>query len=256
MEIEKVLEKIGFSPNEIKVYLTLNSHGSTKAGKIAKLAHIDRSSCYNALKMLLDKGLASYVSIGNVKWFQATEPKRLLDYLKEQEEDVKSILPGLDELHKSTKIEGQVRLFKGIKGIKTIFLDMIKEKKDNFVFGSEGQFSEVMPEFALQFDRLKKENNIHTKLIIRKGRIELDNKTTEYRYLPNITESPAVTNIYGDKIAILIWTEEPEGIIIENKAAAIAYKSYFDILWNTAKKISMNKKRRFKEESTKISIGV
>ena len=235
MEIEKVLEKLGFSPNEIKVYIALNSHGSTKAGKVAKIAHIDRSSCYNALNTLLEKGLASYVSIGKVKWFQATGPKRLLDYLKEQEEDVKSILPKLDELHKATKIEGQVRLFKGIKGIKTIFLDIIKEKKDNYVFGSEGQFSEKMPEFALQFDRLKKENNIRTKLLLRKGRKELDKKTSEYRYVPNISESSAVTNIYGDKIAIIIWTDEPEGIIIENSAAAKAYRNYFDFMWSKAK---------------------
>ncbi len=92
-----------------------------------------------------------------------------------------------------------------------------------------------MPEFALQFDRLKKENKIKTNLMIRKGRKELDNKTTKYKYLENVEESPAVTNIYGDKIAIIIWTDEPEGIIIENKAAAKAYKSYFDILWKIAK---------------------
>jgi len=231
MEIEKVLEKVGFSPNEIKVYLTLNDHGSTKAGRISKLAKIDRSSCYNALKSLTEKGLVSYVFIGKIKWFQATGPKRLLDYLREQEEDVKSIIPELDSRHKAVRIEGQVRLFKGIKGIKTIFLDIAKTGKDNFAFGSEGQFSERIPEFALQFDRLKKENKIHTKLIIRQGRKELDSKTSEYRYIPGIEESPAVTNIYGDKIAIIIWTDEPEGVIIENKAAAKSYKAYFDFMW-------------------------
>lgn len=238
VNIEKVLENIDFSQNEIKVYLTLNSHGSTKAGKIAKIAHIDRSSCYNALKLLIEKGLASYVSIGKVKWFQATGPKRLLDYLKEQEEDIKEIIPELHAQHNAAKIEGQVRLFREIKGIKSIFLDIARTGKDNFVFGSEGQFSEKMPEFALQFDRLKKENNIHTKLIIRKDRMELDNKTTEYRHLPDIAESPAVTNIYGGKIAILIWTDEPEGIIIENESAAKAYKSYFDVMWGVAKKLN------------------
>jgi len=237
METEKVLENLGFSPNEIKVYLTLTDHGSTKAGRVAKLAKIDRSSCYNALKLLQEKGFASYVLIGKVKWFQAAGPKRLLDYLREKEEDVKMILPKLQERHKAHKIEGQVRLFKGVKGVKTIFLDIARTGKDNFVFGSEGQFSERMPEFAYQFDRLKKENHIHTKLIIRKGKRELDRKTSEYRYLPNIAESPAVTNIYGDKIAIIIWTDEPEGIIIENAAAAQAYKSYFDIFWKYAKKV-------------------
>lgn len=237
MNIEKTLENLGFSPNEIKVYLTLNDHGSNKAGRIAKLAKIDRSSCYNALKSLQEKGLASYVHIGKVKWFQATGPKRLLDYVKEQEEEVKQILPELHTRHKASKIEGQVRLFKGIKGIKTIFLDMARTGKDNVVFGSEGQFSKRMPEFALQFDRLKKENNMSTRMIIRKGSRELDRKTSEYRYFPHAYESSVVTNIYGDKIAILIWTDEPEGIIIENKAAAKGYRSYFDFMWQHAEKI-------------------
>ena len=240
MKIEEVLSNLGFSANEIKVYLALNDHGSAKAGKISKLAKIDRSSCYNALKSLTEKGLASYVLIGSIKWFQATGPKRLLDYVKEQEDDVKSILDDLQARHKAAKIEGQVRLFKGIKGVKTIFLDMIRTGKDNFVFGSEGQFSKRMPEFARQFERLKKENCIKTKLILRKGRKEIGSKTSDYRHL-DVEESTAVTNIYGDKIAIIIWTDEPEGIIIENKAAANAYKSYFNVLWNSPRKTGKKK---------------
>ena len=236
MNVENALEKIGLSPNEIKVYLTLNDRGSQKAGKVSKIAKIDRSSCYNALKLLQEKGLVSYVMIGAVKFFQAAGPRRILDYIREQEEDIKSVLPELQKRHGAAKIEGQVRMFKGIKGVKSIFLDIARTGSDNFVFGSEGQFSERMPEFALQFDRLKKEHNVKTNLIIRKGRKETDKKTSEYRYVSNVSESPAVTNIYGDKIAIVIWTDEPEGIIIENKAAARAYKSYFDFMWKNAGK--------------------
>ncbi len=235
--IEKTLEKIGLAQNEIKVYLILNDQGSMKAGKIAKLAHMDRSSAYNAIQMLLDKGLVSYVLIGKVKWFQATGPQRILEYLKEQQDDVMAVLPELQERHKRKKIEGQVRLFKGIKGVKSVFLDIIRTGKNNYVFGSEGQFSARMPEFAYQFDRMKKEKNIKTQLILRKGRTELDSKTSDHRYLPNLAESPAVTNIYGDKVAIIIWTDEPEGIIIENAAAAKAYKSYFDVMWKQGKEV-------------------
>lgn len=235
MNVDSVLEKLGFSPNERKVYLTLNGHGSTKAGKIAKLAKIDRSSCYNSLKLLIEKGLVSYVLIGKIKWFQATGPKRLLDYLKEQEEDVKEILPELEARHKISKIEGQVRLFKGIKGVKSIFLDIIRTGENNFVFGSEGQFGERMPEFAQQFARLQKEKHLKTQSVVRLGRKELDSETNKYRFL-EVASSPVVTNIYGDKIGIVIWTDEPEGIIIENKEAAKAYKSYFDVFWKEGKK--------------------
>ena len=105
-KIERVLENLGFSPNEIKVYLTLNDHGSSKAGKVSKIAKIDRSSCYNSLKSLQEKGLVSYVLIGPIKWFQATGPKRLMDYIKEQEEDLKEILPELNARHKASKIKG------------------------------------------------------------------------------------------------------------------------------------------------------
>lgn len=238
-EIEKTLSNIGLSQNEIKVYLALNEQGSLKAGKIAKITKMDRSSAYNALQMLLNKGFVSYVLIGKVKWFKAATPKRILEYLKEQEEDISKILPELVKKHdyNRKKSEGQVRLFKGEKGVRSVFLDIIRTGKDNYVFGSEGQFSERMPEFAYQFDRMKKEKEIKTQLILRKGRKELDKKTSEHRYLPNLAESPSVTNIYGNKIAIIIWTDEPEAILIENASAAKAYKSYFDFMWKNAKRI-------------------
>jgi hypothetical protein len=80
------------------------------------------------LNYLQEKGFVSYVMVGQIKWFQAAGPRRILDYLKEQQEDVESILPDLQERHKRKKIEGQVRLFKGIKGVKTVFLRYNKNR--------------------------------------------------------------------------------------------------------------------------------
>jgi sugar-specific transcriptional regulator TrmB len=235
ISIKESLERIGLSNNEVKVYLFLVDYGQSKAGRIAKETGIQRSSAYAAINSLTHKGLISYAKIGEVKFFQGTSPERLIEYIKEKEDLIKDLIPELTERHKASKKEGQIGLFKGIRGVKSVFKDIVREGKNNYVFGSEGQFSDVMPEFALQFDRLKNENNIHTKLIIRKGRRELDNKTTEYKYLSEIKKSSAVTNIYGNKIAIIVWTDEPEGIIIENEAAAKAYKSYFDFMWKHAK---------------------
>ena len=235
-KIETVLENVGFSPNEIKIYPTLNDHGSCKAGKIAKIAKIDRSSCYNSIKKLIEKGLVSYVCIGKVKWFQATGPKRILDFLKEQEEDVKEIMPELDARHKMSKLQGQVRMFKGFKGVRTIFQDIIATEKENIVFGNEGQLEERMPAYQKQFVRQLKEKNLKVRTIVREDR---DTKTSNpklTRFVPKTVESPVVTNIYGDKIALIIWTDDPEGIIIENEAAAKAYRSYFEFMWKHAKK--------------------
>ncbi|MBT4165865.1 hypothetical protein HOE04_02395 [archaeon] len=233
-KIVKVLEKLGFSPNEIKVYLILNRLGSAKAGKISKTSEIDRSSCYNSLKSLIEKGFVSYVTIGKIKRFQVSDPARFIEYIKEQEEDIKSMLPELIERRKKGVLEGQVKLFKGIRGIKSIYMDIIETGKNNYVFGSEGQFVEEMPEFALIHNRLKKEKGIKTKVIIREGKFEKCMTQGTYRWMSNVESSPAITDIYGDKVAIIIYTDEPEGVVIENAAVARAYKSYFDKLWDIA----------------------
>jgi hypothetical protein len=49
-------------------------------------------------------------------------------------------------------------------------------------------------------------------------------------------ETIITTNIYSDKIAIILWTDVPEAIIIKNKEAHDAYKDYFEVLWKDAKK--------------------
>ncbi|MBW2970513.1 hypothetical protein KY309_01870 [Candidatus Woesearchaeota archaeon] len=231
---QKVLEKIGLSPNEIKVYLMLNDYGSSKAGKIAKTAGMDRSSCYNALVNLQEKGLVSYVLIGKVKWFQATGPKRLLEFLREQEEDVKEILPALEERHKAVKITGQVRLFKGVKGVKAVFQDIIRTGKNNCCFGNESQLEERLPDYQPQFVRQLKEADIFVREIVREGRDTPTSNPKATKFVPSNVESPVVTNIYGDKIALIIWTEIPEALIIENAAAAKAYQNFFDFMWEHA----------------------
>ena len=93
-----------------------------------------------------------------------------------------------------------------------------------------------MKNFSEQFDRIRAEKKFKTKLVIKKRHKSLNPLESDFRYYDDIAESPAVTNIYGDKVAIIIWSDEPEAIIIENAAVAKSYKSYFDILWKHGKK--------------------
>jgi HTH-type transcriptional regulator, sugar sensing transcriptional regulator len=233
--IEETLHRIGLSHNEIKVYLALNQNGPGPAGSIAKWASIDRSNCYDCLVSLTSKGIVSSSIIKHVTWFQVLDPIHLLHYLKEQQDDVKKILPQLSAVHKSAHPPGQVKYFRGISGIKSVFLDIAQTGKDNFVIGDEGQFITRMKTFQEQFDRIRSEKKFKTKLIINKRPKHLQPVESKFKYYDEFTESPAVTNIYGDKVAIIIWTDEPEAIIIENAAVAKSFKNYFDILWKYGK---------------------
>ena len=228
--------KLGLSLNEARVYLAIVEHGSSKAGKIAKSVEIERSSCYQALNSLVNKGLVSYAIVGKTKYFQATSPKRFAERIKEQESIAEEIIPQLYERHKHTKQTGQVRLFKGKKGIQSVLMDIVREGKPNRIFGGEGQLEESMPTFKKIFVRDLKHNKIKIKELIRRDREDKLNFDREVKLLPSSVKSPVVTNIYGNKISLIIWTDEPEAIIIENKEAAESYRNIFDFMWDKARK--------------------
>ena len=233
--IVKALQKTGLSRNEAKVYASLITLGSSKAGKVAKAAEIDRTSTYNSLKLLLEKGLASYVVIGKIKWFQATHPSRLLGLVKEKEEAIQEIIPHLLSEYQQKKMEENVRLFKGLRGVQTVLQDIVHEGQPNFMFGSEGQLEKFMPYFAQRFTQELKKKRISVKSLVRMGRKDVSSRHASLRRVPKNVQSNVVTNIYGNKIAIIIWSKTPEAILIENKTTAEAYRSYFNFMWEHAK---------------------
>lgn len=236
-DVKSVLENIGLTSNEIEVYMALLDLGPSMAGKLSKQIQLNRSSTYNALRGLLKRGFVHYVVEANRKVYGAADPKRLFSFLKENEEDIKQVMPKLEEMFKQQKVEENVTLYKGLKGIKTVFEDIINEGKPNLVFGSEGQFVERMPWYVPHFVRKIQEKGIKIRHIARQGRdVSNKTKTTDVRWLPFKVESPVATNIYSDKIAIVIWSKVPEAVIIKNKTAADAYRELFDVVWNMAKR--------------------
>lgn len=56
MNFNEALQKIGFSPLEATVYITLCKHGHLTGYEVAKLSGISRSNVYAALYSLQDKG--------------------------------------------------------------------------------------------------------------------------------------------------------------------------------------------------------
>jgi sugar-specific transcriptional regulator TrmB len=236
--MEDVVEKLkflGLTKVESKVYLALLKRGASLAGKISKEAQLNRTTTYYALKSLIDKGLASYVIQANRKWFKATTPEILLELLKEKEEEAQKIIPQLTALYRAPKEEHQVTLYYGLKGIRSVFQNILREGKPNFVIDSEGQFTRRMPNYAPHFIREVERIKMPIKHIVRRGVDINATKTTEVRYIPRKTKSESVINIYGNKVAIIIWTDPPEAVVIKNKTAADSFKSYFDIMWKTAK---------------------
>lgn len=231
------LEKLGLNTNEAKIYLALLEIGQSQAGKISKKAQINRTSVYDTIERLIEKGLVTYVIQANKKVFQPVVPRKILERLKEQEKLAEEILPELEIIHKSSREKEGSNIYKGKKGIKSIMWDIL-ECKEYVAFGSGGQFLEVMGHDFLIFQKEKQKRKMKSRVILgessRKQRIVTE-AYAQFRFVDDKYMNPTTTWVYNDKIAIVIWSLTPIATVIQSKNAAKSYRSYFELLWQTAK---------------------
>lgn len=245
VEMEKALQEIGFSKNESKIYLTLLNLGPSQAGTIAEKSKVYRTNVYEALQRLIEKGLVSYIFKGHQKLFQAEDPLKIMNIIKEREEAFKKVLPQLTLNNKLAKTKEKVVIYEGPNGIRAIMWDILKEKEENNSFDEVLTFGipkdmvlKVRP-FIKQYHQRRIKLNLHQKHLYDENaqrRIAYLNKMplTEAAYLPNAINSPATTVIYGDKVGFFIWSDPVLSILIESKRMAEMYKKYFEILYSVA----------------------
>ncbi len=235
-----VLEGIGLSKNEIKVFLNMLKLGETKAGAIISKTGLQSSAVYNAINSLIDKGLVSYIKKGEIKHYKAAAPEAIADYLDFKKEEYLEVLP---ELKKTIpgEIEG-VEFYKSIRGIKTLLAELIKDAKkgDTYRFFS----IEDKEDYQLAVDKayelqknIRKEKGIKTKgLFSESTRQFASNKSITYKRYLDIPLPPN-TQMLNDKIAIITWKgEQPSGILIRSKSIYDNYVTFFEHLWGKSKK--------------------
>lgn len=241
-----LLEELGLTKNEIKVYLALLELGSSPAGPLIKRVGMHRAAVYDIIDLLINKGLVSFVVKANRKYFEAQDPDRLLEYLESKKQDLiskeeklKKFLPELQLKRKLSQEEQEGTIYKSKKGLKSIFEDILKEEKPWFVFGATGQFKELFHAYFIHFHERRAESKIPLKIIfneeVRKQKREEELKLCQIKYLPNSYISPSTTYVYGDKVAIINWSSDPIAFLIRSKEVAQSYKQFFTILWKTAK---------------------
>src|SRR5512137_2949357 len=87
----RILEEIGLTSGEVKAYAALLELGSSSTGPIANASRVSRSKLYSILDKLEKKGLASHVEENGVTYYQAADPSKINDYLREKEESLKKL---------------------------------------------------------------------------------------------------------------------------------------------------------------------
>lgn len=241
MNIKEALKQAGLPENEAKVYLTLLEIGSETAGTITKRSGINRTNVYDSLERLTEKGLVSYVIQSNRKYFEATSTRRIIKYLEEKEKEIrnrkkiiKAILPELEIKRKLSKEPQEATIYKGKKGLKSVAEDVIVKRKEVLIFGAEGKFKDIFTHYFKQWHLKRKNTKIKLKIIYNK-KIKRKLPLAQIKYNLNLEETPATTWVYGDKTAIIVWSEQPLITLIRSKEVAKSYKQFFSLIWKSSK---------------------
>jgi len=235
---QKFLEEAGLTSVEARIYLALLEKGSIRAGEITRHTGIHRRNVYDAIERLVEKGLVSYIKTNNRRYFEAAPPERLLEILKEKEDNIKQIMPELQLLGRFSEEKKEVVFFRGKQAIKTVFEDQIKEGKPIMVFGNAINVNEIVNYYFPHFDKQRIEKNISVRMLFdesaRKEEYLKKIPLAEIKFLKKGSKASVSTNIYANKVSIIIWEENPKAILITEPALSQSFTTYFELMWKTA----------------------
>ncbi len=225
---EEILKSLGLSDKEIKIYLSNLQLGTSLVQNIANFAGLNRTSAYDLLKSLEQKGFVSYTIQSGKRLYQATKPNKLIDLLKEREELVKKILPELNFLSASVGKRPNVEIYTGKEGLKSIFENILAESKSFCCMASKEHLLRLFEFYLPHFVKRRKDKKINVRLISESPPI--DNKSP-YKLIKKKIKT--ATWLYDGKIAMISLEEkQPIGILINEKNFFETHQMMFDLLWD------------------------
>lgn len=243
VQTQKVVEQLGYTPNEAKVYIATLQLGECHISDIAHKLKMPPSSVQIIIDKLHKNGLVNFYTKKRYKYWVAENPERLLTQLQQREAMVREAMPALSRLRKKTH-EGDkpsVKIFTGRDEIKYIFDDIIDTKhhilaiipQDAFLELFEG--TSILEEFiesrAQHFLRIRMlaPNTPTAKQLLDAASKEL----RDVRLLPERIAVETATFIYGDKVAFIMFNQkQPTGILIEDPGMRETKSAIFEEVWS------------------------
>ncbi len=248
----QILEEIGLTKSEIRVYLALSEIGSSSTGKIIEKSRAASSKIYEVLDKLQQKGLVTVVIQSGVKYFEAAPPSRILDYVREREEQfsqqkeqLQKIIPDLELSQKLSKHQSEAAIFKGIKGVKTAYDDILRtlKKGDEYRVMGATTPSEPFFSFIRHFHQRRATQGIKVKVLYTPSMQQLADAIkelphTSIKFSPQELLSTAFVIMYANKTLISVATKNDITLFrIESQDVSDSLKAHFELLWNQKSRV-------------------
>lgn len=240
MQLITILKNLGLNEKQAKVYLACLELGTAPAQRISEISNLPRSTCYEVLDSLKPLGFISSYQKRKIKWFTPSDPHALISTEKQKLHSLEKALPDFAAMYGNADSRPAVRFYQGQKALATILEEILAEAKELLAFGSSEDLINAFGEDWLEFVNRRVQNKIPSKVIARSSTLALERQQKgpgELRELRIIPEGTGIENhgmvlLWANKIAMMSFTTEVVGFIIESEELAKAQKSMFYLIWS------------------------
>lgn len=241
----ELLQNIGLSPNEAKIYETLLNIGVTGVGDISTKANIHRRNVYDALQRLVQKGLVFTIFQKRENRYSAVGPDKLMELVKEKERELSAVLPALRQLYQKEPPEEAAFIYKGLEGYKNYMRDLVRIGKNTLFLGAKGLWYTpgIDRHFLNDFVVMAKKKKITYRTLYdprvpKQLPTALKNVGGEYKILPKGYETTGVCDIFGNYVVTFTsvgvgnFGEDGTVYVMINQQLADSYRTWFNFIWD------------------------
>ena len=230
-----MLEDLGLTKGEIKVYLGLSEIGTTKVGHIIEKCNMASSAVHNVLISLIYQGLVAYTKKENIKYYSAVPAKELLNFIDAKKKKLLEILPYIELKQKLSEEKQDAEIFEGVRGVTSMLNIIIEDGKrgDEFLFFSSIAIeNEELQRFFEIYNLKRQRKGILIKGIAPKELKKIFSKQKVLKVKYPKFPIPSDMSIFKDKIALISWGEKPVGYLIQSKQIVNNYRELFNRIWS------------------------
>ena len=236
------LTEFGLNENEAKVYLAALSLGATTVLKISKTTDVKRTTVYEIITSLIQKGLMKKEIRGFKTLYAAEHPERLENTLETKRAVLTRVLPELEGLFSLKGTESTLKYYEGLKAIENIYDELLRDLKPHDFYYAISNIAEWqgLDEVFFISKHVEKRATmrVNTKLLFTNSPIAQKRLTTQKNFNEEIRILPDTDTIHVDLVVtpyklVMFQLKQPLiAIVIENRAMIDMHKSLFEMLWN------------------------
>ena len=252
-----IFQELGLSLNEAKIYEALLKYGESGVSTISLRAKVHRRNAYDVAQRLLEKGLISQTHGKGEVVYQAVEPGKLMELIREKEMRLAAVLPALEETFHAHMAPEQASIYKGPEGVKNYLRTVLAVNEDMYIIGAEGAWLDPrIATYTTWFLREAKAKGIKIHALFDDDAHEMPAKpsdlATRYKFMPKKYDTNTTIDIFGDYVVTYTGTAPGKLLdhvtifVLHSPDLAISYRVWWQMIWDllpTEKAVKKGKKK-------------